>query len=107
MQKCYNNECIQYSLDEDNQCKETVVVENCSYFKPLDTKIMWICGTYKSGEFPNTVWEFNGIFETKQDAVCACFLNKDFIFPAVVGERAPKESTILPDVEYPNIRDGS
>jgi len=64
---------------------------------------LWICGKYRSGEFPNVVWDFQGIFLTKKKALNACREKNDFIAPVVLNKELPQEEEIMPGVEYPLI----
>jgi len=62
---------------------------------------LWLCGQYRSGELPNVIWDFQGLFSTKEKAIEACENRNYFIVPVKVDEAAPSESTEWPGVEYP------
>jgi hypothetical protein len=42
--------------------------EDCIAMK---TKTLWLLGQYRYGECPNCVWDFQGIFDTKKQAISA------------------------------------
>lgn len=62
---------------------------------------LWICGQYRSGEFGNAIWDFQGVFSTKGKAITACRNYNYFIFPVAVDEELPDETIIPPEYEYP------
>lgn len=66
---------------------------------------MWLVGQYKSGEFPDIVWEFVGIFTTRDGALAACPDIEYFIAEVQANEVAPSESAQFPSVWYPNAPD--
>jgi hypothetical protein len=33
---------------------------------------LFVVGRYKSGEFPNTIWDLEGVFSTEKNAIKAC-----------------------------------
>lgn len=63
---------------------------------------MWLVGQYKQGEFPNIVWEFVGIFTTKDAALGACPDLEYFIAEVEVNKAAAHKSAQFPTVWYPN-----
>ena len=63
---------------------------------------LWLCGKLvgkwnKAG----SVWEFQGIFETREEAVKACKTSKYFIYPVKVGESLPEKASFPEYWEYP------
>lgn len=61
----------------------------------------WICGQYRSGDPLNTVWDFQGIFSTKEKAIKACLSRNYFIVSAKLDEEIPDETKTWPGVKYP------
>jgi hypothetical protein len=57
---------------------------------------LWICGQYKSGETPNVVWDFQGVFSNKQKAIDACIDKPYFIAPAILDKMFPEETIVWP-----------
>jgi hypothetical protein len=47
------------------------------------------------------VWEFVGIFESREEAVGFCEDEDHFVAPIVVGVRAPERTTAWPELEFP------
>ena len=63
---------------------------------------VWVCGQYLSGEeIGKVVWDFQGIFSTKEVAIKACRNKNYFIAPAELDEVLPDENEVWPGVEYP------
>lgn len=63
---------------------------------------LWLCGQYRSGEkLTEIVWDFQGIFSTKEKAVAACLNKNYFIAPIKLDEEIPDAPEFMPDVEYP------
>lgn len=62
---------------------------------------LWLCGQYRSGETPNVVWDFAGIFSSKELALSACRDRNYFVAPVVLDETLPDETVVMPNVEYP------
>ena len=51
---------------------------------------VWICGKWVEEGSP---WEFQGVFDSEENALAACATDDYFIGPAIINER-------LPDGEY-------
>lgn len=62
---------------------------------------LWICGKHTSGEFPENVWEFQGVYSTRDKAVAACRTAKYFIGTALLDETLPDQMYQWPDGEFP------
>jgi len=62
---------------------------------------LWICGEYKSGDIPNAVWDFVGIFSDKLKAQDACKNQNYFIAPIELDSVGPEVSIVFPNIEYP------
>lgn len=63
--------------------------------------MFWLVGQVRSGEFPNMVWEFQGIFDSEQKAKEACRNDQYFVAPVVLNGKIPDESAIFPDSFHP------
>ena len=61
----------------------------------------YIVVQYRSGEWPNVVWDFQGVFSDRQKAVDACRNERYAIFPAHLNQELPDEPVIPSGVEYP------
>lgn len=60
---------------------------------------LFLVGQYRSGDIPNTVWEFQGIYEEENDAVKSCRNERYFIMPVKVNMPLPDETMSLEEVE--------
>jgi hypothetical protein len=49
------------------------------------------------------VWEFVGVFTTKEKAVAACTSPNHFVGPVLLNKRAPEETVSWPDSWYPKL----
>ena len=67
----------------------------------MSVSVVWIVGQYKSGEFPNIVWEFQGVFSSRSKAVDACKNRNYFIGSTIMDEPLPDETCKLKDSCYP------
>lgn len=64
-------------------------------------KKLWLCGQYKKGNYPNVIWEFQGIFNTKKKAINACKNKNYFIFPIILNKECNEETEIMDETYYP------
>jgi len=62
---------------------------------------LWLVGQYRSGENPNIVWDFQGIFSTKEKALAACRNEWYFIAPIPLDAELPDEVIQMPGAYYP------
>lgn len=62
---------------------------------------LWLVGRYKGGKFPLVAWDFQGIYAKKAAAIAACEDETWFIGQVEVNKPLPKETEIMPQVEYP------
>ena len=71
--------------------------------KRVDTlePTLWLVGQYHSGEIPNIVWEFQGVFDSKQKALAACRNEYYFVAPVVLNEEIPDDTYVFPGLVYP------
>lgn len=65
--------------------------------------MVWICGTFREGEFPNVVWELNGIFSSESLAVKRCTTEVDFVAPFEMDVEQPIETAEMIGAYYPMI----
>lgn len=64
-------------------------------------KKLWLCGQYRSGDFPNINWDFQGIFSSKKKAIAACRNENYFIASIELDKELPDESVAMPSEYYP------
>ena len=62
---------------------------------------LWICGQYREGELGKAIWDFQGVFSSKENAIKACKNPNYFVAPAILDKELPSEPTEWPDVIYP------
>jgi len=62
---------------------------------------LWLCGKYISGNFPEVVWDFQGIFSTRDNAIEACRDESYFICSVKLDEQLSDEAEEMPDFAYP------
>jgi hypothetical protein len=62
---------------------------------------LWLVGQYKSGDWPEVVWEFTGIFDSEQKAVHACRDWTYFVAPIKLNKQLPHETVHLEGEYYP------
>ena len=60
---------------------------------------LWLVGQYKGGEPPNCLWEFQGVFSTKDLAVAACRDGNYWICRVKLDESLPHETMVMTDEE--------
>jgi len=65
---------------------------------------LYIVGKYRSGEFPNVVWDFNGVFDSQEKAEAACKDEFYFVGPATLNESLPDQTETWPGCYYPKAR---
>ncbi len=62
---------------------------------------LWIVGRHSSPQDAPLVWEFMGVFESRELALAACTTYRDFIGPTTLNVRMPDETLLWPGIEYP------
>jgi len=62
---------------------------------------LWIAGQYISGEYPDIVWQFAGIFDSREQALAWCRDRTYFISPVPLNVGAPHETEAFPGFWYP------
>jgi len=62
---------------------------------------LWIVGQTRSGEFPDLVWDFQGVFDSEDKAREACINEWYWMAPITVNESLSDESYAFPDIVYP------
>ena len=61
----------------------------------------WLVGQYRSGKFPDIIWEFQGLFTNEDLAIKACKNSNYFYHKVKVNEELPEETFEFPEVIYP------
>lgn len=64
-------------------------------------KKIWCVGQFVTDTEHGVVWEFQGVFISKDEAVKACYNSNYFVFSCVLGEPLPDQSIPMNDFEYP------
>ncbi|MBH1636339.1 hypothetical protein I5U65_14625 [Stenotrophomonas maltophilia] len=62
---------------------------------------IWIVGQFKAETEHGSVWDFQGAFATREEAIAACRTSQYFIAPCEVGKEIQDETLDFPAVEYP------
>lgn len=68
-----------------------------------DPKLVYVVGQFRSGEWPNIVWELQGVFLNWSDAISACRNKYYFVVTVPLNTSLPDEPIELPTV-FPHIR---
>lgn len=63
------------------------------------SKTVWIVGQSINAEISS--WHFQGVFETENEALDACFDENYFVGPAILGESLPHEIVEWVGAYYP------
>jgi hypothetical protein len=63
--------------------------------------VVWLCGQYRSGDWPNSVWDVQGVFADEQAAIQACRNENYFVMPLNLNEILPDEPVMPPGFFYP------
>ncbi len=74
-------------------------------FVPLEPipPTLWLVGQYRSGEFPSIVWDFQGVFDTRQKAIDACVNPRYFIVPILLNDPLPDKAVEFSGLYYPGL----
>lgn len=66
---------------------------------------LWICGKCMGDistlEFNCAAWEFQGVFDSEEQAIIACTSPNYFVGPVTLGEYLPDESVQWDESYYP------
>ncbi|MEW6770107.1 MAG: hypothetical protein AB1330_01760 [Bacillota bacterium] len=73
----------------------------------MGLKKIWLVGQYKSGKFPNVVWELQGVFTLKKRALAACVNENCFIVPLELNKAFPEKTVESEDAYYPGFENKS
>ncbi|MGQ0636172.1 MAG: hypothetical protein ACT4QC_16285 [Planctomycetaceae bacterium] len=69
---------------------------------------LWIVGKpAASDNSPRNAWEFQGVFDTRAQAMRACVGPDHFMFPATLNERLSEETVASAGTVFPNRPDAS
>jgi len=66
-----------------------------------DNPTLFLVGKYWSGKIPNVVWEFMGIFSSKDIALEVCKDEYYFIAPVNLDTTVPEKTMEFPGIEWP------
>ncbi len=69
------------------------------------SETVWICGKHISHDDNGTVWDFQGVFSTEEQAISACKDDNYFIGPTEMNVVLPEEKIIWPGCYYPSLVD--
>jgi hypothetical protein len=64
-------------------------------------KTFWLVSKFIASVEQGVVWDFQGIFETRDLAIAACRNESYSIQSVELNEELPDESSDFPDCEYP------
>jgi hypothetical protein len=64
-------------------------------------KSFWLVGQYKAATEAGVVWEFQGAFASREEAVAACRTAKYFITEVPFGESLPHDTIHPTEFVYP------
>lgn len=67
---------------------------------------LWVVGQFKAETDDGTVWDFQGLHETRRQALACCRDWNYFLAPVYVGVETPHVSTAWPGAEYPHASAG-
>jgi hypothetical protein len=67
----------------------------------MTLKKLWLVGQFKAEVEQGIVWEFQGIFSTKDAAVAACRTENYCLQSVWLDELLPEEQVRFADCEYP------
>lgn len=62
---------------------------------------LFVVGKYKKGIYPDTVWEFVGVFDNEDKALDSCINENFFIGPVNLNETLPDKTEEWPGIYYP------
>ena len=65
---------------------------------------LWLVGQYRSGGengVGDVVWDFQGVFSTRDKAIAGCRNRNYFIAPLTIDGEVPDETEEFPGCEYP------
>jgi hypothetical protein len=63
--------------------------------------ILWLCGQFRKETAFGYVWDFQGMFHIRDDAIKACNNENYFVTPVEVGKELPEEVKDWSVIEYP------
>lgn len=64
-------------------------------------KNLWIVGQYRGMSDDGTVWDYQGVFSSKDGAIAACRSSDYFIAPVELDFEIPERAADWPGIEYP------
>lgn len=92
-------------LDYFNASEALLVMKNGGNAGTCMSPQVYITGQYKSGENTVTVWELQGVFDNKEDAVKACRFFDYFVMgPVPLNTNLPDATEYYVPVEHPSTK---
>lgn len=76
-----------------------------SHLASLQT--LWVVGQYRFGDTGAVVWDLQGVFSARDQAVAACKAPNWFIAPIKLDQPLPEKTEVMPDVEWPLLDKGA
>ena len=67
----------------------------------MGTPQLWLVGQYRGNALAGPVWDFQGVFETRDLAIAACRDANYFITPCELNAELPHLQETMSLVEYP------
>lgn len=68
---------------------------------PADDSIMWLCGQLIKSTEHGSIWDFQGLFYLRDDAIKACKNENYFVAPVEMDKELPREMQDWSVIEYP------
>ena len=62
---------------------------------------LWVCGQFRASTNEGVMWDFQGVFSDRAQAVEACKNERYFIAPVFLDCPLPDERSEWPNAEYP------
>ena len=62
---------------------------------------LFVVARVKGGEFPNTLWDLQGVFSSREKAVEACHGPEFYVMPVLIDVELPIETEVCPGGFFP------
>jgi len=62
---------------------------------------LWLVGKNVAELGVLVAWEFQGIYNTEENAVTACVTARHFVAPVLLNETVPEATSEFPNARYP------
>ena len=78
-------------------------VLDCPIMTTIDENdpIMWLCGQFRKETAFGNVWDFQGLFHLREDAIKACKNKNYFVAPVEIDHELPERIKDWSVIEYP------